>query len=97
MSKIQAIILAGGQGSRLRPYTTILPKPLMPLGQFPIAEIIIRQLKYFGFTNLVISTGHLAGLIEAYFGDGKQWGVRIDYVREKKSAGHRWGHRSGGG
>lgn len=82
MSKVQAIILAGGKGSRLRPYTTILPKPLMPLGEFPIAEILIRQLRRFGIKNIVISTGHLAELIEAFFGNGKRWGVEISYVRE---------------
>lgn len=82
MSKVQAIILAGGKGSRLRPYTTVLPKPLMPLGEFPIAEIIIRQLRRVGITDIVISTGHLAELIEAFFGNGKRWGVKIRYVRE---------------
>ena len=87
MGKIQAIILAGGQGSRLRPYTTVLPKPLMPVGEFPIAEIIIRQFKACGITNIMISTGHLAGLIEAYFKDGKQWGVKIQYVTEDDPLG----------
>lgn len=87
MGKIQAIILAGGQGSRLRPYTTVLPKPLMPVGEFPIAEIIIRQLKASGLTNIVISTGHLAGLIEAYFKKGQQWGVKIQYVTENRPLG----------
>ncbi len=87
MSKIQAVILAGGKGSRLRPYTTILPKPLMPLGGFPIAEIIIRRLRRFGITNIVISTGHLAELIEAFFGSGKKWGVKISYIREDTPRG----------
>ena len=87
MSKIQAVILAGGKGSRLRPFTKVLPKPLVPVGDFPIAEIIIRQLKHHGFKNIVIATGHLAGLIETYFGDGKQWGVHIQYVKEKKPLG----------
>lgn len=87
MKKIQAIILAGGQGSRLRPYTTVLPKPLMPIGEFPIAEIIIRQLKASGIRNIMISTGHLAGLIEAYFKDGRRWGVNIRYVTEDQPLG----------
>jgi len=87
MSKIQAVILAGGKGSRLRPYTKVLPKPLVPLDDFPISEIIIRQLKYYGLRNIVISTGHLAELIETYFGDGHRWGVHIQYVRERKPLG----------
>ncbi len=87
MSKIQAVILAGGQGSRLRPYTTVLPKPLMPVGDLPIAEIIIRQLKYYGFTEIVIATGHLSGLIQSFFGDGRVWGVNIKYVFEDQPLG----------
>ena len=87
MSKIQAVLLAGGQGSRLRPYTTVLPKPLLPVGELPIAEIMIRQLRHFGIKDIVISTGHLAGLIETYFHDGRKWGVRIKYVREDKPLG----------
>lgn len=87
MSKVQAIILAGGQGTRLRPYTAIMPKPLMPVGEQPICEIIIRQLKLAGLKNIVISTGHLAGLIEAYFGNGQKWGVTISYVTEHQPLG----------
>ena len=87
MSKVQAVILAGGKGSRLRPYTKVLPKPLVPLDDFPISEIIIRQLKFYGLKNIVISTGHLAELIETYFGDGRRWGVCIRYVRERKPLG----------
>ena len=87
MSKVQAIILAGGKGSRLRPYTTVLPKPLVPLGNFPIAEIIVRQLKFQGFKNIVMATGYLAELIEAYFGNGRRWGVKISYVRETSPLG----------
>lgn len=80
---MQAIILAGGKGTRLRPYTTIFPKPLVPVGDYPILEIIIRQLHRYGFNDIIISTGHLAELIEAYFGNGSRWGVQIEYVREK--------------
>ena len=87
MSKIQAVILAGGKGSRLRPFTKVLPKPLVPLGDFPIAEIIIRQLKYNGFKRIAMATGHLAELIKAYFGDGRRWGVHIQYVKERRPLG----------
>ncbi|MBI2138081.1 NTP transferase domain-containing protein, partial [Candidatus Woesearchaeota archaeon] len=77
MFKLQAVILAGGKGSRLKPYTTVLPKPLIPIGEYPILEILVRQLKHFGITNIIISTGHLAELIKAYFTNGKKWGVKI--------------------
>lgn len=84
---MQAIILAGGKGTRLNPYTTILPKPLVPVGEYPILEIIIRQLKHYGIKDLIISTGHLAQLIESYFGNGKRFGVKIRYVKENKPLG----------
>ncbi|MDD5630087.1 MAG: sugar phosphate nucleotidyltransferase [Elusimicrobia bacterium] len=81
---MQAVILAGGKGTRLRPFTTSLPKPLVPVGDLPIIEIVLRQLKHFGFAEVIISTGHLAELIEAYCGDGRRWRLRIRYVREDK-------------
>jgi len=79
---MHAVILAGGKGTRLKPYTISFPKPLVPVGDYPILEIIIRQLATYGFDRITISTGHLAELIEAYFGNGKKWGVDIEYVRE---------------
>jgi len=82
---MQAIILAGGKGTRLAPYTTVFPKPLMPIGDMPILEIVIRQLKKHGFTKIVLAVGHLAGLIEAYF--GSKWGVEITYSREDEPLG----------
>lgn len=79
---MQAVVLAGGKGTRLRPYTTILPKPLMPVDDMPILEIVIRQLKENGFTEIIMAVGYLAELLEAYFGDGSRWGVSIRYSRE---------------
>jgi NDP-sugar pyrophosphorylase family protein len=84
---MRAILLAGGKGTRLYPYTTVLPKPLMPVGERPILEIIILQLKKYGYKDITIATGHLAELIEAYFGNGSKFGVRITYSREDKPLG----------
>jgi NDP-sugar pyrophosphorylase family protein len=63
---MRAVILAGGKGTRLRPYTTVLPKPLVPLGDRPILELVIRQLARHGFERIDLSVGHLGGLIKAY-------------------------------
>ena len=84
---MKAVILAGGKGTRLRPYTTSFPKPLMPIEDKPILEIIIQQLKAKGFDEIILSIGHLAELIQAFFGDGSKLGVRITYVREDKPLG----------
>lgn len=84
---MQAIILAGGKGTRLAPYTALFPKPLMPLGDMPILEIIIRQLEKYGFTDIVLTVGHLAELIQAFFNHGKKFGVKISYIREDKPLG----------
>jgi NDP-sugar pyrophosphorylase family protein len=83
----RAVILAGGEGTRLRPYTTVLPKPLMPIGDRPILDIVIRQLKANGFERITIATGYLAELIEAFFRDGEAYGVSIDYYREHEPLG----------
>jgi len=83
MSK-RAIILAGGKGTRLRPYTSVLPKPLMPLGEKPILEIIINYLVKHDFTHITITVNHLAEIIRAFFGDGAKWGVKLDYSIEDK-------------
>src|SRR5258705_13921113 len=79
---MRAVILAGGQGTRLRPYTTVLPKPLMPVGDMPILEIVLRQLKRAGFSQVTLLVPYLGGLIQAYCGDGSRFGLRIDYSRE---------------
>lgn len=81
---MQAVILAGGRGTRLRPYTMNFPKPLVPIGDYPILEIVVRQLRGFGFDKVTMLTGHLAELIQAYFGTGERWGIEIEYVREQQ-------------
>jgi NDP-sugar pyrophosphorylase family protein len=82
---MKAIILAGGKGTRLRPFTHVFPKPLMPLGEaepMPIMEVVVRQLARFGFTDVTVITGYMTELIEAFFGDGRRFGARVDYRRE---------------
>src|SRR5262245_48045924 len=83
----RVVIQAGGRGTRLYPYTTVLPKPLMPLGDAPILEVVVRQLVHYGFRDITITVGHLGHLIMAVFGDGSRWGARIDYKREEKPRG----------
>jgi len=79
---VKAIILAGGRGTRLKPLTTVFPKPLVPLGDKPIIEILLRRLARFGFRNITLCTGYLHELIVAVCGDGSRFGVNIDYARE---------------
>ncbi len=79
-SKIQGVILAGGLGTRLRPYTLLLPKPMLPVGPRPILEHIIEWLKGNGIGDIIITTGYLGKTIQEYFGTGKDWGVRVQYA-----------------
>ncbi len=83
----RAVIQAGGKGTRLYPYTAVLPKPLMPIGDAPILEIVVQQLVHHGFRDLTITIGHLGHLIMAVLGDGSRFGARIDYARESKPRG----------
>ena len=83
MSK-RAIILAGGKGTRLKPYTIAFPKPLVPIGETPILEIIIKQLVSHGFDHITLTINHMAEIIQAFFGDGSKWDIKIDYSLEDK-------------
>lgn len=81
---MRAVILAGGKGTRLRPYTATLPKPLVPVGDQTILEIVLRQLRRAGVTRVTMAVSHLAHLMQAYFGNGARWGLQIDYSLEDK-------------
>jgi NDP-mannose synthase len=82
---MHAVILAGGKGVRLRPYTTTLPKPLMPIGdKHAILEIVLDQLAGCGFTSVVLAINHLGPLIKAFVGDGSRWGLSVDYIEEDR-------------
>jgi len=85
--KLHAVILAGGKGTRLAPYTTTLPKPLVPVGEKPILEIILKQLSDHNVKNIVMAVNHMAQLIQAFFGDGGRYGVDINYSLEDKPLG----------
>lgn len=87
MSDVKVVILAGGKGKRLAPHTAILPKPLLPIGEKPILEIVITQLAHQGFKKIILAVGYQSSLIETYFGDGKRWGIQISYSREKEPLG----------
>jgi NDP-sugar pyrophosphorylase family protein len=84
---VKALILAGGRGTRLRPYTLVLPKPLMPVGDYPILEIILLQLKRAGVDEVVLACGHMAQLFQAFFADGSRLGLPISYTFEDKPLG----------
>lgn len=87
---MKAVILAGGKGTRLRPFTHVFPKPLMPLGDadpMPIIEVVLRQLARFGFRDVTVITGYLTELIEAFCGNGSKFGNRLTYRREVSPLG----------
>jgi len=84
---MRVVILAGGKGSRLYPYTVVLPKPLMPVGDLPILEVILRQLRCCRLTDVTLAVGHLGNLIQTFFGDGSKWGMNIKYSFEDQPLG----------
>ncbi|RJP29007.1 MAG: hypothetical protein C4533_04215 [Candidatus Omnitrophota bacterium] len=84
---MKAIILAGGQGTRLRPLTFAIPKPLIPVGEKPILEVIINRLKKHGFKHFILSVGYKAELIRTYFQHGRKFGIKIDYIHEEEPLG----------
>lgn len=87
MSEIRAVIMAGGRGTRLKPLTAVFPKPLVPLGDKPVIEILLHRLAASGICDVTICTGYLAGLIMAVCGDGSRFGLRITYVGEESPRG----------
>jgi NDP-sugar pyrophosphorylase family protein len=84
---MKAIIMAGGKGARLMPYTALLPKPLMPIGDMPILELLLRQLKQYGVTEVILAVNHLAHLIASFFGEGEKLGIKITYSVEDRPLG----------
>lgn len=84
---MKAVILAGGKGTRLAPYTRIFPKPMLPIGDKAIVEIMIYQMRRAGISDIVLAVGHLAGLMRAFFQDGSQFGVNICYSYEDQPLG----------
>jgi NDP-sugar pyrophosphorylase family protein len=83
----RAVIMAGGLGRRLYPYTAVLPKPLVPVGDRPILELLILQLREAGVRHVTLATGHMAELVMAFFGSGERYGIEIDYSLENKPLG----------
>ena len=86
---MKAVVLAGGKGTRLRPLTFSIPKPLLPIAEKPILEIIIENLKKFGITEVIISVGYQGELIKAFCADGARFGLSVKYVEEEKPLGSR--------
>jgi NDP-sugar pyrophosphorylase family protein len=84
---MQAVLVAGGKGKRLQPYTLTIPKPLIPIGSEPIMEVIIRQLIKYGFSKIHVCIGYMGELIQSYFGDGSKYKVAITYSSETKPLG----------
>jgi len=84
---MEAVILAGGKGTRLKPYTTTIPKPLVPVGERPILGIVLEQLRSAGVRKVTLTVNHMSDLIMAFFGTGERFGLTIEYSLEDKPLG----------
>ncbi|MCX5800466.1 MAG: sugar phosphate nucleotidyltransferase [Candidatus Eisenbacteria bacterium] len=82
-----AVVMAGGLGSRMRPLTYTIPKPLLPIGERPILEIILSQMRKAGFSRVFITTGYQAELVKSYFGNGSRFGIELEYTQEPEVLG----------
>ena len=84
---MKAVILAGGEGTPLAPYKNILPKPLIPIGDMPILEVLLRQMQRAGVDHAILTVGHQVQLLRRFFQDGEQLGLKITYSYEEKPLG----------
>lgn len=84
---MKAVIQAGGRGTRLRPYTLVLPKPMMPVGEMPVIELLLKWLRRSGISEVLITTGHLGHLLQSLCGDGSHWDLQIEYSEETEPLG----------
>jgi NDP-sugar pyrophosphorylase family protein len=84
---MKAVIQCGGRGTRLRPYTSVLPKPLMPIGPRPVLELLLKWVRRNDIEDVYVTTGYLGHLIRSFCGDGTQWGMRISYTQEMEPLG----------
>ena len=87
MSTLQAVILAGGLGSRLKPFTEVIPKPLLPIGEKSLLEIQVNHLKQYGFAEIFLATNYMSQYVSNFVGDGSRYGVRIEVSEEKTPLG----------
>jgi NDP-mannose synthase len=84
---VNAIILSGGLGTRLRPFTEVIPKPLLPIGEKAVLEVQIEHLKKYGFNRIYLATNYKSAYIENFFGDGSKYGVDLIISKEEKPLG----------
>ena len=84
---MKVVILAGGLGTRLKPFTEVIPKPLLPIGEKSVLEIQIERLKKFGFDEIILATNYKSQYIEGFFGDGSRYGVKLSISKEDKPLG----------